>query len=110
MNVSEFAAKLGAKVITGEAGMDTQVKGIYCCDLLSWVMSHSAKGDAWVTVHTHLNIIAVASLSELSCIVIPENIEMEEATVKRAVQEGVAIISTEFSAYKICCVACECGL
>lgn len=110
MNVSEFAAKLGAKVLTGETGKDMQIKGIYCGDLLSWVMSHAAKGEAWITVHTHLNIIAVASLSELSCIIVPEGIEMEEATVRKAVQEVIPIISTELDTYKICCIACECGL
>lgn len=110
MNVSEFAAKLNGNILTGEAGTDVQMKGIYCCDLLSWVMSHAAKGSAWITVHTHLNIVAVASLSELSCIIVPEGIEVEEPTVKRAVQEGITIISTGLSTYKICCIACECGL
>lgn len=110
MKVSEFAAKLGAQVITGETGKDLQVKDIYCGDLLSWVMSHAAKGAAWITVHTHLNIVAVASLSELSCIIIPEGIEVDEATVKRAVQEDIPIICTDLSTYKICCIAHECGL
>lgn len=110
MNVSEFAEKIGARVLTGEAGADVQVRDIYCCDLLSWVMSHAAKGAAWITVHTHMNIVAVASLSELSCIIVPEGIEVEEATVKRAVQERVPIITTELSTYKVCCIACEYGL
>lgn len=110
MNVSEFAVELGARILTGEAGKDVPVKDIYCCDLLSWVMSHAAKGAAWITVHTHLNIVAVASLSELSCIIVPEGIEVEEATAKRALQEGVPIISSELSAYKICCIACKCSL
>lgn len=134
MNVSEFAVKLGARILTGETGEanaagkvamssdvttssevvmaeeDVQLKGIYCCDLLSWVMSHAAKGTAWITVHTHLNIVAVASLIELSCIIVPEGIEVEAATIKRAVLEGVPIISTGLSAYQVCCIAFECGL
>lgn len=110
MNVMEFANKLNGNILTGEAGIDNQVNDIYSCDLLSWVMSHAAKGAAWITVHTHLNIVAVASLSELSCIIIPEGIEVEEATVKRAVQENVVILETSLSTYKICCIACECGL
>jgi len=107
MNVSELAEKLEARILTGETGTAAQIRDIYCCDLLSWVMSHAAKGAAWITVHTHLNIVAVASLSELSCVIVPEDIEVEEATVRRAVQEGVPIISTKLSAYKICCIACK---
>jgi len=110
MNVSEFAEKLGANVITDEKGTEIQVKDIYCCDLLSWVMSHAEKGAAWITVHTNLNIVAVASLSELSCIIIPEGIVVEEATLRRAEQEKVPIISTALSAYKVCRIAFECGL
>lgn len=110
MNVAEFADKLGGQLITGTESIYTQVKDVYCCDLLSWVMSHAKKGTAWITVHTHLNIIAVATLAELSCIIIPEGIMMEEATVRKAEQEGIPIISTELSAYKICCIAYECGI
>mgnify|MGYP000846013085 FL=1 len=110
MNVKEFASKLEGRILTGETGLDKQVEGIYCCDLLSWVMSHAGKGYAWITVHTHLNIVAVATLLELSCIIIPEGIEVEEATVKRAIQEGIPVISAAPSAYGICRTACKCGL
>lgn len=46
-------------------------------------MSHAGKDSAWITVHTHMNIVAVAVLSEIACIIIPEGIEAEEATIKR---------------------------
>lgn len=110
MNVAELADKLDGKIITAETGNSVQITGVYCCDLLSWVMSHSAKGDAWITVHTHLNIVAVASLVELSCIVIPEGIEAEEATVKKAAQEGIPVILTKLNAYEICCIAHDSGI
>ncbi|MGI6668584.1 MAG: AraC family transcriptional regulator [Acetivibrionales bacterium] len=77
MKTAELACRLNGVVVTGEAGTDNEIKGMYCCDLLSWVMSHAAKGSAWITVHTHLNIVAVAALLELSCIIIPEGISVE---------------------------------
>lgn len=107
MKVGEFAKKLGAKLLTGETGVNLQVRDIYCSDLLSWVMAHAPKGAAWITVHTNLNIVAVASLAELSCIIIPEGIEMEENILKKAVQEGIPVISSTLTAYQICCVACK---
>jgi predicted transcriptional regulator len=105
MNVSEFAEKLGGKILTGESGGEKQVKGIYCGDLLSWVMSHAPKDSAWITVHTHTNIVAVAALTELSCIIIPEGITPDEVAVKKAAEEGVPVISTGLDAYEICCIA-----
>jgi predicted transcriptional regulator len=110
MKVSELAAKLDAEAVAGNAGIDRQVSGVYCCDLLSWVMSHASKGSAWITVHSHVNIVAVAVLAELPCIIIPEGIEVEEATVKKAAEEDIAILSTRLSAYEVCCVAHDCGI
>jgi len=110
MNVAEFAEVLEGKLLTGDVGRDNEVVGIYCCDLLSWVMSHAKKGDGWITVHTHMNVVAVAALTEVSCIIIPEGIEVEEATVKKAAEQGIPIISTGYCTYCICTAAYECGI
>ena len=80
--------------------MDNEISGAYICDLLSWVMSHANKGDVWITVHTHLNIVAVALLVEVACILVPEGIQVEEATIKKA-NEGIAILSSNKTAYQI---------
>lgn len=107
MKVEEFAEKLGMKLFTGPEWPDKEFTGVYVCDLLSWVMSHADKGNAWITVHTHLNIVAVALLTEISCIIVPEGISVEDATIKRAVQEGVVILGTDMVAYEVCCKAYE---
>ena len=110
MTVSEFAARMGAEIPTGEAGLDKPVRGVYAGDLLSWVMAHASPGDAWITVHTNLNVVAVALLAEAACIVIPEGIPIEAGTVEKAVQEGIPMLSTPLSAYQICCRACQAGI
>jgi predicted transcriptional regulator len=110
LNAAELAVKLEGHIITGEEKNYVQITGAYCCDLLSWVMSHAGKGSAWITVHTHLNIVAVASLAELSCIIIPEGITVEEAVAKKAAQEGIPVICTKHNAYEICCIIHDCGL
>ncbi len=110
MLVTEFAEKLEAKILTGDPANNVEIKGIYCGDLLSWVMSHAPKCNAWVTVHTHINIVAVASISELSCIIIPEGIKVDKATIDKAADENITIISSELSTYEICCIAHDCGI
>lgn len=110
MKVKEFAENLNMKLLTGEAGLDMVISGLYIGDLLSWVLSHAAKGNGWITVHTHLNIVAVAMMTDVSCIIIPEGISIEEATLNKAVQEGVAILSTGMNSYEISCKAYELGL
>lgn len=95
MKVEEFAKHMGMKVLTCADTLDKEVEGMYICDLLSWVMSKGKKGDAWITVHTHMNVVAVALLAEISCIIVPEGIEVEEATINKASKEGIAILSSE---------------
>ena len=102
MNVREFVEKLGLKILTDENGMERNVAGIYSCDLMSWVMSHASKGDAWITVHTHLNVVAVALLTEVACVIIPEGITVDEATVNKANEEGIILLGTDMNAYEIC--------
>lgn len=74
----------------------------YVCDLLSWVMARGEAGMAWVTVQTHLNVIAVASLHEMACVVLPDDIRMEEAVLTKAREEGIAVITSPLSAFEIC--------
>jgi hypothetical protein len=108
MNTGELAQKLNARILTGNIGIDREIKGIYACDLLSRVMSHAAKNDAWITVHTHMNVVAVALLTEISCIILPEDICIEEQTLRKAVEEGIPVLSTALGCYGVCCVAHEC--
>ncbi|HHV30507.1 DRTGG domain-containing protein [Acetivibrio mesophilus] len=101
MKVREFAEQLNMEILTGQKGLEKDVMGMYICDLLSWVMSHASKGDAWITVHTHVNIVAVALLVDIPCIIIPEGIVVEEATLNKASEEDIAILRTSKTAYQI---------
>lgn len=102
MTVKDIADKLSLTVLTGDNSLNKEVKGVYVCDLLSWVMSHAQKGDVWITVHTNLNIVAVSVLVEASCIIVPENIKLEENTLSRADKEGVIILSAKITGYELC--------
>ncbi len=90
-----------AKVLTGAGAVDNPVTTGYCCDLLSRVMAQAPEGCAWMTVLTHTNIVAVAELVGVGCIIIPENIPVPEATLQKAEEEGVCILSAEAGCYEI---------
>ncbi|MFZ7120967.1 MAG: DRTGG domain-containing protein [Eubacteriaceae bacterium] len=81
--------------------LDKEIESIYICDLLSWVMSHAGNKCAWITVQTHANIVAVALLLEMACIIIPEGIKLEETTIVKAIEEDIPIISTKLNSYEI---------
>lgn len=95
-------------LITEEESLNfKQLESVYICDLLSWVLSHAEKNSAWITVHTHINIVAVATLRSIGCIIIPEDIKAEEATVKKANEEKIPILSTSLTGYEAACLLRE---
>lgn len=110
MKVRNLIEKLDLKCLTGDVGLEREVKGVYVNDLLSWVMSHGNSGDIWVTVQIHPNIIAVAVLAELACIVVPENIQVESVTLEKAIEENIPILAADNDAYTLCCEFKELGI
>jgi hypothetical protein len=79
---------------------DKQIKGCYVSDLLSWVMGHAKSGECWVTIMSHLNIVAVASLLDLSCIIIAENEMPDEETIQKANENDVILISAKCTSFE----------
>jgi hypothetical protein len=55
----------------------------------------------WTTLQAHLNIVAVAALNEVAAIIITENAQPEAASIARANQQGVILLSTPRSTYEI---------
>ena len=110
MKVSELAALISAQNMTPGVNEDRDVTCGYTCDLLSWVMAHGCGGMAWVTVQTHMNVIAVASLMEMAAVIIPEGIEMETPSLEKAKDEGICVLQTKLTAFDICARLAAAGL
>jgi len=102
MKIKEIIPLIDAAVKTPGADLEKEVLCGYTCDLLSWVMAHGQEGMAWVTVQTHMNVIAVAALSEMACVILPEGIEMEQESLAKAAEEGVCVLQSPLSGYAIC--------
>lgn len=103
ITAQDLLDQLSLKVIAGEKGLDNEVTGGYVCDLLSWVMSHAQKGDAWITVQTNINVAAVALLTEVACVIIPENISVDANTIQKSNEENIPILSGAISSYQLAC-------
>ena len=79
-----------------------EVVGGYAGDLLSWVMGRLEADNAWVTIMSNVNVIAVASLADPSCIILSEGVELEEDVLTRAKQQGINVLSTQKNTYSVC--------
>lgn len=98
------------KLISKISQRDREISGVECCDLLSWVMANGQEGEAWITVQIHSNIVAVATLLDFSCIIVPENIEVDAEVIEKATDEDIPVFSTKLDAYGIFKVFYEAGI
>lgn len=100
MKISELAVTLGLEILAMPSP-DAEVTGGYTCDLLSWVMGRAESGQAWVTIMTNINIVAVALLTGVGAIVIAEGAEVPESVIKKADEEGINLLSCRESAFAV---------
>ena len=100
MQINTLAEKLGWKLLTDCDGADRTAEGCYSGALLSWVMGRAKADDVWLTVMGNINAIAVATLADVSAIVLVESASLDEEARMRANQQEVAIYATELPAYE----------
>ena len=101
MELQEIIKSLSLKVENPSVDLDREVKGAYVSDMLSDVMGNSKEGFLWVTIQVHLNIIAVASLKNLSGIILVNSRVPAEDTLKKAIEEKIPIMTTPLAAFDL---------
>ena len=101
MTTEQIVKELELKVFTGEALDSTELSGGYVSDLLSDVMGHAREGELWITLQSHVNVLAIASLKELAAVLLVKGIEPDMAVLEKAREEGVAILGTSEDTFTI---------
>ena len=97
MTVREMADRLGLRVLHQED--DRNIDGVYCCDLLSVAMARAKTDSAWITVIGNANAVAVASLTDVACIVLAEGFSFDQAAVTAA-KGKVSLLLSENPVYE----------
>jgi predicted transcriptional regulator len=101
VTVRQAADNLGLTVRAAERALDAAIEGGVVGDLLSVVMSKAAQGDLWITVQCHPNVVAVAVLGRLAGVVITHGFQPEPATLAKAEEEGIPVLTTAASSYEV---------
>lgn len=102
MKLSKVIENIELEEVVG-INEEINVDGVYIGDLLSLVISKGNKDNIWITIQTHLNIIAVASLIELSAIIVVEGMEIDEDTINKARNLNIPLYRTSQGAYEVAC-------
>ncbi len=100
MTVNELIEKLDLKAVALPCG-ERETCGAYCGDLLSWVMGRAESGNVWVTIMSNINVVAVASLADVSAVILAEGVEVDDEVKKTALERSVNLLSSNESTYNI---------
>ena len=90
----------GDRMVLADGGRE--IRGAYTGDLLSWVMGRGKQDQAWVTIMTNINIVAVATLVDFACIVVAEGAEIGEDVREAARAKGVNLLASPRPAFELC--------
>jgi len=99
MTVSELGNKLLLTKLSD--GGDREIASCYVSDLLSRVLGGCKAGDIWITVQSSLNVIAVATMTEASCVILPEGVTAPEAVIDKANEENLTVFSSDETAFSL---------
>lgn len=100
MKVSKLTEALGLKAVTLPEP-EREINGVYVGDLLSFVMSRAHEDNIWITIMSNINVIAVATLVNTSCIILAENVMPDSDVISTASEKGINILATDRTAYEI---------
>lgn len=101
ITVKELADRLQLKCVSGCNNLHRKVSGVYVSDLLSDVVGHAEELQLWITLHTHPNIVAVATLKNLSAIVITGGRTPDPDTVIASNNEQIPILVTSLTTFQL---------
>ena len=107
MTVKELCEKCGYEALC-VSNPDREVKGGYAGDLLSWVMGRAGADQAWITIMSNRNIVAVATLADTACILLAEGVAPDEGVAQLAADKGINLLTCSTGAYELALELSKC--
>lgn len=98
MTVENLTA-LGFKPICLPDGK-REINGAYVGDLLSWVMGRAQADNAWITIMSNINVVAVASLTDVACVILAEGAQFDKECIDKAVEKNINILASDAPIYE----------
>ena len=101
MTIRQAAAALGTEILHDEFE-DAELKGAYTSDLLSDVLANAKQqGGALITIQAHRNTVAVATVANISAIIVCNSRPIPEDMLASAKEQGIAILLTKENQFTV---------
>ena len=101
MKVFDLVNEFNLTVFSGQASLNNNVEGGYVSDLLSDVIGNAKEGEVWITLQTHQNVIAVASLKDLAAVILVKGFQPNDDTLEHSNTEGIPVLGTKMGTFEI---------
>lgn len=99
MTVRELSENAKFKALTLPCP-EREIHGVYVGDLLSWVMGRAKADNAWITIMSNVNVLAVATLADTACVILAEDVVPDPEVLIAALEKGINVLSTPLTAYE----------
>ena len=73
-------------------------------------MGKAREDCVWVTIMSNVNVLAVASLADVACVILAEGVTPAEELISAAETKGINLLSSEKDSYSVCAALAECGI
>jgi len=100
MTILETASALGLEIIQGNFE-DSSLSSAYTSDLLSDVIANAKEGGALITIQAHKNTVAVATLANISVIIVCNSRPIPDDMLDAARGEGIAILLSKENQFTV---------
>ena len=83
------------------ADPNREINGVYIGDLLSWVMGRAKSDNVWITIMSNVNVMAVASLTDASTIVLAEGVTLTDDVLSVAKDKEINVLKSDMPIYEV---------
>lgn len=108
MTIKDLTIHNELVLLNDNIDLSTPISNFYSCDLLSWILGNLHQDNyCLITIIDNLNVIAVAKLKKVSCIIFSCGVNPSKEVISKATDENIAIFKTSLSSFDIAKVICS---
>ncbi|MDA3810038.1 MAG: hypothetical protein PF518_06845 [Spirochaetaceae bacterium] len=101
MTIKELIEKIPMEIVSGENSLNREITRGFSSDMMSNVIANGGEGDVWLTFQTHLNVIAIALMKKMSCVILIQNRALIPQALEKAQNENIPVLMSSLSAYEL---------
>ena len=110
MTIADIITILDARVLCGDAMLDSEVKTACGSDLMSDVLAFTKHNTLLCTGLTNLQVIRTADMTDLSGIVLVRGKRVALNFLQEAESQGLPVLTTKHTMFEACGILWEKGL